>query len=170
MLVVVLDLLIISSIYVFSCEMILGRFNLHNNIIKQDQWATTKCTHHMVHRRGYNTMMENPRERERKYYYAGKKKTKHKLTNKIVDSLVRMRFRRTKAKSDLFGAVNERLPITHAYIHNWHLQSFSQDYGLASHTSYFVCFNFIRKWRDVQFNVNPERQIFVKLFHGRFIY
>ena len=135
-----------------SCEMILGRFNLHNNIIKQDQWATTKYTHYMVHRRGYNTKMENPRERENIITLA--KKTNHKLTNKIIDSLVRMTFRKKKA----------------TYIQNWPLQSFSQDYGVASYITHFVCFNFIRKWRDVQFNVNPERQIFVKLFHGRFIY
>ena len=35
------------------------------------------------------------------------------------------------------------------YIHNWPLQAFSQDYGLACHTTYVVCVNFIRKWRDL---------------------
>ena len=58
----------------------------------------------------------------------------------------------------------------HTNIHNWPLQPFSQDYGLASHTTFVVCVNFIREWRDLQFNVDSERQIFEKLFRGRFIY
>ena len=44
----------------------------------------------------------------------------------------------------------------HTDIHNWPLQSFSQDYGLASHTTPVVCVNFTRKWRDLQFNVDSE--------------
>ena len=57
------------------------------------------------------------------------------------------------------------------YIHNWPLQPFSQDYGLVSHTTHVVCVNFIRKCGKVlQFNVDPELQIFEKLFHGRFIF
>ena len=59
---------------------------------------------------------------------------------------------------------------TYAYIHNWPLQPFSQDYGLASHITHVVCVNFIREWRDLQFNVDSEQQIFEKLFHGRFVY
>ena len=59
---------------------------------------------------------------------------------------------------------------THPYIHNWPLQHFSQDYSLASHTTHVVCVNFIREWRDLQFNVDSERHIFQKLFHRRFIY
>ena len=58
----------------------------------------------------------------------------------------------------------------HTYIHNWPLQPFSQDYGLDSHTIHVVCVNFIPEWRDLQLNVDSERQIFEKLFHGRFIY
>ena len=50
------------------------------------------------------------------------------------------------------------------YIHNWSLQPFSQDCGLASHATYVVCFNFIHEWQDLQFNVDSERQIFNKLF------
>ena len=57
-----------------------------------------------------------------------------------------------------------------AYIHNWPLQPFSQNYALASHTTHFECVNFIREWRDLQFNVDSERQIFEKLSHGRLIY
>ena len=57
------------------------------------------------------------------------------------------------------------------YIHNnWALQSFSQDYGLASHTTHVVYVNFIRERRDLQFNVDSKRQIFEKLFHGSYIY
>ena len=58
----------------------------------------------------------------------------------------------------------------HTYIHNWPLQSFSQDYGLASHTTHAVNVNFIRERRELQFNVDSERQIFENLFHGNFIY
>ena len=46
------------------------------------------------------------------------------------------------------------------YIHNWPLQPFNQDYGLASHTTHVVCINFIRDLRDLQFNVDSELQIF----------
>ena len=42
------------------------------------------------------------------------------------------------------------------------LQSFSQDYGLT--------LVFIREWRNLQFNIDSERQIFEKLFHGSIIY
>ena len=58
----------------------------------------------------------------------------------------------------------------HTYIHNWSLQPFSQDFGLASHTAHVACVNFIRDWRDLQFNVDSERQISEKLSHGSCIY
>ena len=58
---------------------------------------------------------------------------------------------------------------THTYTHNWSLQPFSQDYVLASHTTYVMCVNFIHKRRDLQFKVDSERQIFEKLFHVNFI-
>ena len=54
------------------------------------------------------------------------------------------------------------------YVHNSTLQPFSQDYRLAFHTTYVVCVNFTHEWRDLQFNVDSERQIFEKLFHGTF--
>ena len=41
---------------------------------------------------------------------------------------------------------------------------------LVSHTIYVVCVNFIHKWRDLQFKVDSERQIFWETFHGNFIY
>ena len=55
----------------------------------------------------------------------------------------------------------------HAYI-IWPLQPSS--YSLASDTTHFVWVNFVREWRNLQFNVDSERQIFEKLFHGRFIH
>ena len=50
------------------------------------------------------------------------------------------------------------------YIHNWPLQPFSQDYDLASHTTHVAWVNFIHKWRDLQFKVDSERQIFLGNF------
>ena len=41
---------------------------------------------------------------------------------------------------------------------------------LVSHTTYFMCVNFIYKWRDLEFKVDSERQIFWETFHGNFIY
>ena len=41
---------------------------------------------------------------------------------------------------------------------------------LVSHTTYVVCVNFIREWRDLQFKVDTERQIFGETFLGNFIY
>ena len=38
---------------------------------------------------------------------------------------------------------------------------------LVSHTTYVVCVNFIHKWRDLQFKVDSERQIFWETFHGK---
>ena len=58
----------------------------------------------------------------------------------------------------------------HTYIHNWPLQPFSQDYGIVSHITHVVCGNFICEWRDLQFNVDSERQIYEKFLHGRLIY
>ena len=52
----------------------------------------------------------------------------------------------------------------------WALHLFSQNYGLASHTTYIVCVHFIRELRDLQFNVDSERQIFQKSFNDMFIY
>ena len=59
---------------------------------------------------------------------------------------------------------------THSYSHNWSLQPFNQDYGLASHTTYVVCITFIRECRDLQLNVNSERQLFEKLFNGNILF
>ena len=53
------------------------------------------------------------------------------------------------------------------YIHNWSLQSYSQE--VVSHETYVVCVNFIHKRRDLQFKVDSERQIFWETFHGNSI-
>ena len=58
----------------------------------------------------------------------------------------------------------------HTYIHNWPLQHFSQAYGLVSHTTHVVCFNFIREWRDLQFNVDFKQQIFWETFSGQVLF
>ena len=52
---------------------------------------------------------------------------------------------------------------------HWPLQLFNQNYGLSSHTNHVVCVHFISEWLYLQFNVNFERKIFEKLFHGGFI-
>ena len=42
-------------------------------------------------------------------------------------------------------------------IYNWSLQPFSQDYDLASHTTFRLCvLIFIHKRRDLQFNIDSE--------------
>ena len=38
----------------------------------------------------------------------------------------------------------------------------------VSHTTYVVCVNFIYKWRDLQFKVDFERQIFLGNFTWQF--
>ena len=42
------------------------------------------------------------------------------------------------------------------YIHNWPLQPFSRDYGLAYHTTHVVCVNFIREWREVTYSLTSS--------------
>ena len=54
------------------------------------------------------------------------------------------------------------------FIHKWLLQSLSQDSNLASYTTYAVCINFIHEWRNLQFKVGTEQQIFEKVFQGQF--
>ena len=40
----------------------------------------------------------------------------------------------------------------------------------TSHTTSFVCVNFINKWLDLQFKVDSEQQIFWEIFHGSFYF
>ena len=63
-----------------------------------------------------------------------------------------------------------QLSCIQAYIHNLSLQPFSQDYELVSHTTYVVFVNFIRKWWDSHFKDDTKRQMFLKTFHGNFVY
>ena len=49
------------------------------------------------------------------------------------------------------------------YLHNWIVESLSQDYNLASHITYVVCGNFIQEWLSLQFKVDSRRLIFEKL-------
>ena len=54
-------------------------------------------------------------------------------------------------------------------LYNWSLQSFSQDYWLSfAHHLCCVCANFIPEWRDLQFKVDSERQIFLRNFSWQF--
>ena len=57
------------------------------------------------------------------------------------------------------------------YIHTYiigHYNPSVRIIELVSHTTYVVCVNFIHKWRDLQFKVDSERQIFWETFHGNF--
>ena len=59
------------------------------------------------------------------------------------------------------------------YIHTYiigHYNPSVRIIDLASHTIYVVCINITHKWRDLQFKVDSERQIFCEIFHGNFIY
>ena len=42
--------------------------------------------------------------------------------------------------------MNNTYICTYVLVHNWPLQPFSQDYGLAFKTTYVVCVNFIHEW------------------------
>ena len=51
----------------------------------------------------------------------------------------------------------------HTYIHTYIIDHYNPSVriiDLVSHTNYVVCVNFIYKWRDLQFKVDSERQIF----------
>ena len=43
------------------------------------------------------------------------------------------------------------------YMHNWWLQTFSQDCGLASRVNYVAGVNFTHDWRDLQLKVDFEQ-------------
>ena len=51
------------------------------------------------------------------------------------------------------------------YVHTYiigHYNPLVRIIALVSHTTYVVCFNFLHKWRDPQFKVDSERQIFLR--------
>ena len=58
--------------------------------------------------------------------------------------------------------------LLHTYIIS-HYNPSVRIIDLVSHTTYVVCVNFIHKWRDLQFEVDSEWQIW-ETFHGNFIY
>ena len=49
------------------------------------------------------------------------------------------------------------------------LQPLIRIIDLVSHTTYVVCVNFIHKWRDLQFKVDSERQIFFRNLSWQFL-
>ena len=51
---------------------------------------------------------------------------------------------------------------------SWSLKSWNQAYDLGSHITYVVCGHFIYEWRDLEFKVDPERQIFFETFYWKF--
>ena len=55
------------------------------------------------------------------------------------------------------------IPLKTTYIHTYIIGHYNPSFtiiNLVSHTSYVVSMNFIHKWRDPQFKVNCEQQIF----------
>ena len=59
----------------------------------------------------------------------------------------------------------------YVYIHTYivgHYNPSVRIFDLVSHTTYVVCVNFIHKWRDLQFKVDSERQIFLRNFPWQF--
>ena len=80
---------------------------------------------------------------------------KKKKFEKIFSSFFKAFSKKRRYLADPVLKKNMRKSNIRTYIHNWPLQPFSQDYGLASYTAHVVC---------------SERQIFEELFHGRFIY
>ena len=69
------------------------------------------------------------------------------------------------------GSLHENSISKHTYIYI--IAHYNPSVGiidLVSHTTYVVCVIFIHKWRDLQFKVDSEWQIFFwEIFHGNFI-
>ena len=62
-----------------------------------------------------------------------------------------------------------KIPHIHIYI-NGHYNPSVRIIDLVSHTTYVVNVNFLHEWRDLNFKVDSEQQIFWETFHGNFIY
>ena len=56
----------------------------------------------------------------------------------------------------------------HTYVID-HYNTLVSNIDLVSHTTYVVCVNFMRKWRELQFKVDSEQHIFWETFHGSFL-
>ena len=85
------------------------------------------------------------------------------------------RFTCTYAVRDLLGLsfFIECFLWLHDYIHHTQVAIyiyFRQAYGLAPRIAYVVCVYFIHDWRDIQFKITSERQIFRKIFHVNIFY
>ena len=53
----------------------------------------------------------------------------------------------------------------------WHKCIISEGViDLTSHTTYVVCVYFIHEWRDLQFQIDSERQIFLRNFSWQFVF
>ena len=52
----------------------------------------------------------------------------------------------------------------HMYIHSWLLQSFSQDYNLASHIAHVMRINFIHECWGIHLKADLKELIFETLF------
>ena len=64
---------------------------------------------------------------------------------------------------DILFLIRLKNPIFFANIHTYiigHYNPSVRIIDLVSHTTCVVCVNFIHKWRDLQFKVDFERQIF----------
>ena len=57
-----------------------------------------------------------------------------------------------------------RQSYIHTYIIGHYNLTFSQDYGLACHTTHVGYVNFIREWRNLQFNMNCEDRFLKNFF------
>ena len=62
-----------------------------------------------------------------------------------------------------FIGKNVTIHASKQFLLNGHYNPSVRIIDLVSHTTYVVCVNFIHKWRDLQFKVDSERQIFEKL-------
>ena len=64
------------------------------------------------------------------------------------------------------GAFNQRYKTNfNSYMYTYIIGHYN-----PSHTTHVACIDFICKWRDLQFNVDSQLQIFEILYHGRLIY
>ena len=66
------------------------------------------------------------------------------------------------------GMEHYRNTYTHAYIID-HYNLSVRIIDLVSHATYVACVNFIPKWRNLQFKVDFECQIFLETLQGTFI-
>ena len=66
--------------------------------------------------------------------------------------------------SEKFGMIHR------IHIHTYVIGHYNPSVRIIDLVSLDVCVNFIHKWRDVQFKIDSERQIFWEPFHGNYIF